>query len=174
VTPDRSNAGGAAAEPRRLTGVERGWLALLALLAVELVSLALPRARVDSYEGFFSTYYGADVPRSAGTIDVEGFFFAAPAAIEVALMGVVAIVATALALRRDRAALLRRPALIAAVALPGWTALAVLVPGVDEGVPFTVLAGGWVGLTAAVAAGVVLAAMALAGDRAAPATPKDE
>ncbi len=151
-------------QPRRLKAVERGWLALLTLLVVELVSLALPRARVDSYEGFFPTYLGIDVPTSQidTPLEVDGFFFAVPAAVEVGLMGAVAVLATALTLRRDRAGLLRRPALIAAVALPGWTALAVLVPGVDQSAPFTVLAGGWIGLAAAVAAGALLAALTLA------------
>lgn len=151
--------------PRHLTSVERRWLAVVLGLGVELITMLLPRARADSYEGFFETYYGGGVPYQFRTpIDVDAFFFAGPAAIEVGLMIVVAMLATAMLLRRDYATGLRRPGLIAAALLPASVALAVLLPGVNDGVPFRVLAGGYVGLAAALAVGATLAMLALARD----------
>lgn len=156
-------------EPRRLTSVERRWLAVVVALAAELVALLLPRARADSYEGFFSTYYGAGVPTELREpVEVSGLFFGGAAAIELALMGIVAMLATALLLRRDFADGLRAPALVFAALLPAWVAVAALRPGIDDGVPFVVLAGGYAGIGAAVASGLALAALALAPAAGAP------
>ena len=158
-----------APEPRRLTSVERRWLAVVVAPAAELAALLLPRARADSYEGFFSTYYDAGVPTELrGPVEVNGLFFGASAAIELALKGIVAMLATALLLRRDFAAGLRWPALVFAALLPLWATVAALWPGIDDGVPFVVLAGGYVGLGAAVVVGLALAALSLAPAASAP------
>lgn len=114
-------------EPRRLTRVERRWVAVVLALVAELASMLLPRARADSFEAFFSTYYSSGVPYDAATIDVDAFFFGGPAAGEVALMVVVAMLATAMLLRRDLAPGLRTPGLIFAALLPAWVALAAAV-----------------------------------------------
>lgn len=52
----------------------------------QLRPVLLPRARADSFEAFFNTYYSSGVPYDAETIDVDAFFFGGPAAGEVALM----------------------------------------------------------------------------------------
>lgn len=79
-------------------------------------------------------------------------------------MAIVALIALALLPRRDLAPGMRGRALLAAVALPAWVALATLRPGDLAGTPFQVLAGGYLGLAAALAAAAMLTALAFTRD----------
>jgi hypothetical protein len=124
--------------------------------AALVASLWLPRVEAESFEDFYGTYGGRlgipdEIPEGAGLPTLPGWFFAVPAAGQVAL----AWLATYVAWRPAP-----RAALPTAGALVLWVLGAVvLFPGLDAP-PFEGLFGRWVAAAATAVTGAGLAVRA--------------
>ena len=148
------------AHPARPTPLQRRWGLLTLAVAAEFVTLLLPRARATSFEGLATDATpGGPTALPAFT----GLDFTLPAALELVLLALVLLTGFAIRLRPDLTRDLRPAAYALAAALPAWVTLTVLIPGLgadDAPAPADTLPAGHVAITAALAVGALLVALA--------------
>jgi|tagenome__1003787_1003787.scaffolds.fasta_scaffold20780665_2 hypothetical protein len=126
--------------------------------AVLLISMFLPRARVDSYEDFFLSYYDSNVPLSIHKLPtVDAWFFPGPAAGTLLCALLALAVSEAVALRPDLLARVRVPAIVLAALLGLWAvATTVWFPNLAADPAFTRRPAVWLSLGAALVTGAGL------------------